>query len=166
MAELQVDPDEKAVYQAIALEGSLQSEPSNELDMSCPASGVQIYALDRFVDGRVTNYAPLKPAEAQSNSQTGGGIQFIYNEAVAPLKIASGLKGENRLIYKVCRDQETSLSMDYLGTEIEFEDQYNVGDLTVQSWNGCLTCTRSVESTDVTFTVAVSYTHLTLPTKA
>ena len=152
MAELQVDPDEKAVYQAIALEGSLQSEPSNELDMSCPASGVQIFALDRFVDGRVTNFAPLKPAEAQ------GDIRMVYNEGVQSLMIEGGLKGENRLIYKVCRDQETDLSMNYLGTEIEFEDRFNLGDLIVKSWNGCLTCTRSVESTDVTFTVVATPT--------
>ncbi|MFK7805526.1 MAG: hypothetical protein AB8G95_28110 [Anaerolineae bacterium] len=154
VGNLPVVPDERTVYQAVAVEGGVESEPSNELDLSCPASGVQILRLDQIRDGEVVDFAPLQPAEFKPSKD----LSFLYSEEVNNINMPGYGIFFNRLVYRTCRDQATDLSLNYLGEEIEFANKTVFDDVTVLGWTGCLTCTRAAESTDVTFTVVATPT--------
>ncbi|MEM8860936.1 MAG: GEVED domain-containing protein, partial [Chloroflexota bacterium] len=61
---ISVDPNEREVYQAVAVQAGLESEPSNGLDVSCPSSGVQILAIAQTdEEGKVKFVPPLRATE-------------------------------------------------------------------------------------------------------
>lgn len=137
---LPVDPNERAVYQAVAVSGAQKSEPSNALDLSCPASGVQILEI------RDSNEAIIRYKPAAGNNPE---IGFLFSDGFENAVRAPDA-GKNRLIYRDCRDQATTISLNYEEIKVTLFDEQQFGDLTVLSWTGCLTCTRSAEITEMT----------------
>ncbi|MEM8862545.1 MAG: hypothetical protein AAGD96_29910, partial [Chloroflexota bacterium] len=136
---ISVDPNKREVYQAVAVQAGLESEPSNGLDVSCPSSGVQILAIAQTdEEGKVKFVPPLRATEGITVPD----VRYMYTDLINELPANTFPADKNILAYRNCRDQETDLELNYGGEDINFESKSDVGNVTVLSWTGCLTCTR------------------------
>lgn len=146
--------DSKLIYQVVSYVGDNESAPSDPVDVSCPASGVQILGM-QTAEGKPISFKPQNGADNKDGIRVVAGDKFGGNNLTA--------LGEDQsyLIYRQCREQETEMSLNFLGEDIELTEVKRFNNVFVLSWTGCLTCVRSVDNSLITMSAMVTDTNST-----
>ncbi len=146
--------DTQAIYQVVSYLGTNESQPSDPVDVSCPASGVQILGM-QTAEGKPIAFKP------QAGAGNKDGIRVLAGDKFGGNNLTALGADQSYLIYRQCREQETELSLNFLGMDMDLTEAKRFDNVVVLSWKGCLTCPRKVDNSLITLSASVIETNTT-----